>query len=331
MKSAKFNMRGPTYRYNTETCRYEPTRMSSKGAITYALGLAVTATFFLAGLLILHDFIVNTDQEIAYHKENRAIEKNQALLTAELQEVEATLGLLKDKDKKLHQKFFTPVLEEPEQHQRTTRKHDILLSDAQSFREVATTLEAKTLSLIQSIETTNHFFATKTKQSLGNLDLVESLPLLQPVANLQAEQLLSGYGKRINPFHKGLYNHTGIDIALPRGTEIIATATGKVITTKHSSVQAGYGNYVEIDHGHGLVTRYAHLEEIHVRVGQQVTKGSVIATSGNSGGSIAPHLHYEISRNGKTVDPISYMIEGVNPEIYHRLRYVGQQQNQSLD
>jgi murein DD-endopeptidase MepM/ murein hydrolase activator NlpD len=136
---------------------------------------------------------------------------------------------------------------------------------------------------------------------------------------------------RVNPFHKGLYEHPGVDIAMPRGSAVIATASGTVIEICKSTVQAGYGNYIEIDHGNGFITRYAHLEDVQVKYRQKITKGSVIATVGNSGGSIAPHLHYEIIRDGITVDPVHYMIEGLSSHEHHQLKLISQKQNQSLD
>src|SRR5690606_13042941 len=152
-----------------------------------------------------------------------------------------------------------------------------------------------------------------------------------PVKEWNTEKLISGFGTRVDPFHKGLYEHTGVDISLPRGTEVVATAPGWVTLARKSSIPAGYGNYIEVDHGHGFITRYAHLGDLHVKQGQRVTKGQVIATSGNSGGSVAPHLHYEIIRDGVQVDPIPYMIEGLDPAEHHRMKQISKIQNQSLD
>jgi len=136
---------------------------------------------------------------------------------------------------------------------------------------------------------------------------------------------------RINPFHKGLYEHQGIDIAMPRGTEVLATAPGKIVTVSRSSVQAGYGNYIDIDHGNGFITRYAHLDEMKVRLYQNVPKGFIIGTVGSSGGSVAPHLHYEVIKDGKAVDPTHFMISGLDSKTHEQLIAAGKIQNQSLD
>jgi murein DD-endopeptidase MepM/ murein hydrolase activator NlpD len=112
---------------------------------------------------------------------------------------------------------------------------------------------------------------------------------------------------------------------------VLATAPGQIITARKSDLLAGYGNYIEIDHGNGFVTRYAHLEVLNVKAGQKVTKGFVIATTGNSGGSVAPHLHYEIIRNNKQVDPVRYLISGVNASQHDQFISMSQRENQSLD
>jgi murein DD-endopeptidase MepM/ murein hydrolase activator NlpD len=114
----------------------------------------------------------------------------------------------------------------------------------------------------------------------SHLKTISSMPLLVPtIRPWNTDNLLSGFGMRVNPFHKGLYEHPGVDIAMPRGTEVIATASGTVIEIRKSDVQAGYGNYIEIDHGNGFITRYAHLEDIHVKVPSERSQGvSVIAT-----------------------------------------------------
>lgn len=109
-------------------------------------------------------------------------------------------------------------------------------------------------------------------------------------------------------FHPILHEnrpHEGIDVTAPTGTPIVAPAAGRVI---RASSDKGYGLTVEIDHGNGIVTRFAHCSRLAVRVGQQVTRGQLIAAVGSTGLSTAPHLHYEIHVNGAPVDPLRYLL-----------------------
>jgi murein DD-endopeptidase MepM/ murein hydrolase activator NlpD len=116
---------------------------------------------------------------------------------------------------------------------------------------------------------------------------------------------------RLHPILHELRPHEGIDVSAPKGTPIVAPAGGRV---KRVGVERGYGNTVEIDHGNGIVTRYAHCSRIIVRAGQRVERGQMIATVGNTGLSAGPHLHYEIHINGRPVNPLTYVLpEGATP------------------
>jgi murein DD-endopeptidase MepM/ murein hydrolase activator NlpD len=116
----------------------------------------------------------------------------------------------------------------------------------------------------------------------------------------------SGYGRRISPFAKNRRFHAGVDISTRRGTPIVAPAAG-VIT--FAGREGGFGRMVAINHGRGIVTRYAHLDKIKVKVGQKVARGEVIATVGNTGRSTGPHLHYEVLLSGVPTNPMYYILD----------------------
>jgi murein DD-endopeptidase MepM/ murein hydrolase activator NlpD len=163
------------------------------------------------------------------------------------------------------------------------------------------------------------------------LNKLKHLPSISPIPEIEADKLVSGFGKRINPFHKGIYQHDGIDFAMPAGTTVVATAPGTILRANTSNQVAGFGNYVEIDHGNGIITRYAHLADLNVRYGQSVAKGQKIGTVGSSGGSIAPHLHYEVIRGGVNVNPVHYVVGTYSSTFYNNLVQASEKRNQSLD
>lgn len=127
------------------------------------------------------------------------------------------------------------------------------------------------------------------------------LPHGRPVAK---SWVSSSFGHRTDPFTGRSSFHRGVDFAAPAGTEVMAVAAG-VVT--YSKSRFGYGNTVEINHGNGYVTRYAHNKSVLVEVGETVQKGQAIALIGSTGRSTGPHLHFEVLRQGRPVDPMSFV------------------------
>jgi murein DD-endopeptidase MepM/ murein hydrolase activator NlpD len=134
---------------------------------------------------------------------------------------------------------------------------------------------------------------------------VEVLPLRRPLRG--DADTTSGFGYRVDPFTRGMAMHTGIDFKDEFGAPVRATAAGTVSTAEWSG---GYGNMVEIDHGHGLATRYAHLSALSVTEGQRVEVGTVVGRLGSTGRSTGPHLHYEMRVDGDAVDPLRWLRAG---------------------
>ncbi len=130
-------------------------------------------------------------------------------------------------------------------------------------------------------------------------------PSIMPVKSDDLVRLSSGFGMRMHPIYKVRKMHLGADFACKEGSQILATADG--VVEKVQTRSEGYGKQVVIDHGNGFKTRYAQLSEFKVKVGDEIKKGEVIALSGNSGSSTAPHLHYEIKKGDKHVDPMDYI------------------------
>lgn len=129
-----------------------------------------------------------------------------------------------------------------------------------------------------------------------------AFPSRYPVAGFH--RITSGFGNRYDPFTRRRARHTGIDIAAPRGTPILASAGGRV---RFAGYRAAYGNTVEIDHGNGLVTRYAHAARVLVRPGQVVLPRQPLALVGSTGRSTGPHLHFEVLRRGVYLEPRRFL------------------------
>ena len=183
----------------------------------------------------------------------------------------------------------------------TTREHDAL---TRSYKDMMYALETTTLS-------------------------VDCIPAIQPVNNRQLTLLAAGKKPLINPFHRAMREHHGVDYLIPEGTPVFATADGTVESLSEKNTT--HGKAITIDHGNGYQTSYSHLLDIRVKKGTKVKRGDIIAMSGNSGLSFAPHLHYEVIFNGMRVDPVHYFFMELNAEEYQRMIRIALSSMQSFD
>lgn len=316
--------------YNPETCRYEPHRISLLGILGYAFSFIAVTSLFFVGMQFLHNNFFETKNARALRLENKALKTHYAAVNEQLVDIEQTLTTLKTTEATLYQTIFDSPLPKSEVTQ-TVTKESILLADASGFTDVVNDLKKKAEAIAMHSTLATRLFST-LDITKSDIPFYASVPSSQPIQDTENSTLASGFGKRINPYHKGNHFHQGADFSAPRGTLVNATGNGTVIrVVKNSTLQAGYGNYIEINNGKGFITRFAHLEEVFVKHGQRVLKGTAIGTVGTTGGAIAPHVHYEIIRNGKPVNPVHYMMDGVASKQYSELQKLGAIKNQSLD
>lgn len=160
-------------------------------------------------------------------------------------------------------------------------------------------------------------------------EMLASIPAIQPVSNKNLSRMASGYGYRIHPIYKTRKLHTGMDFSAKTGTEIYATGDGVISKIRRS--KRGYGNHVKINHGFGYETLYAHMSKYIVKRGQKVKRGEVIGYVGNTGTSVAPHLHYEVHKDKRRINPVNFYYNDLNPEEYEKMIEISSQSNQSFD
>ena len=200
---------------------------------------------------------------------------------------------------------------------------------SKSKSQLASDLEQKISDLSQRAAELE--YSWKRLKELGdNLgEKSKNIPSIQPVLNQQLTLLTAGYGTILNPFYRTLKSHQGVDYTVAEGSSVFATADGvvKEISDKSSTL----GKTIIIDHGNGYKTSYSHLLSVGVRRGQKVQRGDIIALSGNSGLSLAPHLHYEVRYNDLRIDPIHYFYMELSPVEYQRIMRIAQSGMQSFD
>lgn len=156
-------------------------------------------------------------------------------------------------------------------------------------------------------------FDSLREMASSQQDRLDHIPSIQPIAYEDMKQMASGYGYRVDPVYGTTKFHEGMDFASAVGTKVYATGAGTVLSAGWKSA---YGNLIEIDHGYGYITRYAHLSKIDVKPGQKVSRGFYIGQVGNTGKSTGPHLHYEVRHNGVPQNPVNYYFQDLTPEQY---------------
>lgn len=312
--------------FNPKSLRFERAGIPWGNWLLGLLALLAFTVLFFFGIAWLDATVWETPEEIALRKENQALASYYQVVAHELKESKALVSSIAQKDEALKSTLFDAILHPTEETKTNTFEPGKNTND---ITQKAIALQQQVNQIKEKAIFNSAYFSEHLHHHDASINYkLLFTPSIIPVENAS---LASGFGKRIHPFHKGLYHHTGIDLLAPKGSAVMATASGTVNVINNSLEIAGYGNYIEISHGNGFITRYAHLENILVKKGQQVTKGQTIGTVGNTGGSAAPHLHYEVLVDGLEQNPIYYLLQGLNTEAYEKMLTASKKQNQALD
>lgn len=319
------------YTYDTESCRYERVKRSWLDISLNSLGYLAASLVIAFVIVLVYNLYFESETTRMLRKENYTMEKHYTSLRGELVDLENVINALSERDTKIYKRIYEadPIVTETTAKLATVTLRELIDNGWDNEEYV----EETKLKIDNILRNTSDNSQQIIKQLVDeNRDKLAALPAIQPVKNADLTKLASGFGMRINPFHKGRVKHTGIDFAAHRGEPVVATGAGKIISIKENvTLETGYGNYIEIDHGYGYVTKYAHLEKVLVKPGQRVQRGEQIATVGSSGGSIAPHVHYEVIRDQEKIDPIHFLISGLNDHEFKELMKKAQQENQAFD
>ena len=160
-------------------------------------------------------------------------------------------------------------------------------------------------------------------------NMITCVPSIQPIRNSDLKRAISGFGWRVDPIYKTRHMHTGMDFTAKKGTEIYVTGDGVVQEVENKAW--GYGKSIVVNHGFGYQTRYAHLSAVAVSKGQKISRGHMIGFVGSTGRSTGPHLHYEVIKNGKKVNPIAYYHSDLTPVQYEELLKASKNSSKALD
>ena len=320
------------YHFDSETLSYVPVESSRTVKISRLL-IFFISSFLFGGIILfvlLNTSIVNTPQELLLQREVQNYQLQFELINRRIVQMENVLKNIEDRDNNIYRVYFeaSPI---PEEQRKAGFGGVNRYKDLEGFDNsnliINTTKKIDILTkqlVIQSKSLDEILSLAKEKENL-----LASIPSIQPIQNKDLKRMASGYGWRIDPFTKKRRRHFGMDFSAVRGTPIYATGNG--IIKRADNRAAGFGKHIRIDHGFGYVSIYAHLDKYNVKRGQKVKRGEIIGFVGNTGRSVAPHLHYEIVKDGKKINPINFYYGNLSPDEFNILVQQASQENESLD
>ena len=319
------------YYYDPKTCKYERYQKSKWDVVLNALGFFSAASIIAVVILIVFNLYFDSPKEILLRNENKELKLYYKLMEEEIGIMSQMLGDLQQRDDNLYRVIFEtePIPTEIRNAGigGTDRFKDIK-SKGLKQEQLIISLKSKVENLKRQLYIQNVSYDDISEMALNKEEYWASIPAIQPIVNEELINLASGFGNRLHPILKVRKMHTGVDFSAPKGTPIYATGDGVVSDVK--TVFGGYGKYIEIDHGFGFVSRYAHMNEFKVRKGQKVKRGDLIGTVGNTGSSTAPHVHYEVIKDGAFVNPVHYFFKDLEPSEYEKILELASKENQSL-
>jgi murein DD-endopeptidase MepM/ murein hydrolase activator NlpD len=269
-------------------------------------------------------------KEKILNRELQNMELQYTLLSQKVNEIEDVLGNIEERDNTIYRLYFEanpiPDVQRTQGFGGVNRynkfegfKNSDLIAEANKRVDILQkrlVIQSKSLDEITALAKDKENFLLK-------------IPAIQPIKNEDLTRMASGYGFRTDPFTKIRKFHYGMDFTAPRGTPVYASGDG--IVKRADSRSSGYGKHIRIDHGYGYVSLYAHLYKYNVRKNQRVKRGDIIGFVGSTGRSQAPHLHYEIFKDKRRINPLNFYYGNLTSKEFNDLLAKASVENQSLD
>ena len=318
------------YYYDSDTLSYQKIKRKKGFRAKQFIGFIVSAFLFMILGFVVFMPIFESPKEKELKRELEFVKLNEGLHSKKIEQLSSVLKEIQDRDNNIYRLYFevNPIPEE----QRIAgfggvNRYKALegFDNSEMIADVTKNMDILSKQLyVQSKSLDEIVELAENKE-----ELLAAIPAIQPVKNADLTRMASGYGWRSDPFTKARKRHYGMDFTAPRGTPIYATGDGKVVRVDQGS--AGYGKHIRIDHGFGYITLYGHMSKYNVKKYQKVKRGDLIGFVGNTGRSQAPHLHYEVHKNGKKINPINFYYGNLSPEEFEAMQKAAQIEGQSLD
>ena len=318
------------YYYDPDTLSYRRIEKTKKEVTKTVFGFLFASCIFAFVIVFAGSYYFESPKVKALNRELQNMELQYAVLNGKLSEAESVLENIEERDNRIYRLYFeaNPI---PEAQRKQGfggvnrygkfegyRNSDLIASSHKrlDILQKRIVIQSKSLDEIAALAKDKASFLAK-------------IPAIQPIKNEDLTRMASGYGYRTDPFTKIRKFHYGMDFTAPRGTPVYATGDG--VVKRVDSRSSGYGRHIRIDHGYGYVSLYAHLYKYNVRRNQRVKRGDIIGFVGSSGRSQAPHLHYEIFKDDRRINPLNFYYGNLTSEEFDDLLKKASAENQSLD
>tara|TARA_R110002073_G_scaffold57778_4_gene146724 strand:+ start:143214 stop:144185 length:972 start_codon:yes stop_codon:yes gene_type:complete len=318
------------YYYDSDTLSYRKIQLRKRDKLKKTLiFIASTALFALLIVVISFQFI-DSPNEKAQKRELDNMKLRYDLLTKKMNQAQEVLSGIQQRDNDIYRLYFeaNPI---PDEQRKAgfggVNRYKSLEGFENSEMIVDVTKNMDILSkqlYVQSKSLDEIISMAEDKEKL-----LAAIPAIQPIRKEDLTRMASGYGWRSDPFTKARKMHKGMDFTAAKGIAIYATGNGVVKRADNGA--SGFGNHIEIDHGYGYTTIYAHLSKYNVKRGEKVKRGDLIGFVGNTGRSSGAHLHYEVHKNGHAINPINFYYGNLTPEEFKEMLKAASQEGQSYD
>jgi murein DD-endopeptidase MepM/ murein hydrolase activator NlpD len=299
------------YKYDPNTLQYQKIELTLneilKKILKYtSVGIVIAGIIILIAYPFIQDYSTRRAQ-----KKIEFLESNYQSINSEMDTIVAVLKNLQEIDNNLYRVIFEA---EPYENKDLDRK---TIQGEKTHENYVVSLKERLNSLTNSVVGQSKSFETVIELAINKEKLLQAVPSIIPIEDKELTRLSSSFGIRNDPIYNVPKMHSGLDFTSPTGSKIYASGNGVIETMEYST--GGYGNHVIINHGFGYKSHYAHMSEFKTRVGKKVKRGELIGLVGSTGKSTAPHLHYEVIKNGHKIDPINFFYNDITPYQYQQM------------
>ncbi len=320
------------YYYDSENLAYRKikTQKRRKFGVIILFILAAALFGFLSFIILLNTPFFETPKDRLQAREIENLKLNYAILNKKMDQVNGALDAIEERDNNVYRVYFNKTAI-PDSIRKAgfqgKNRYELLEGYNNSQLVINTTKRIDVMSKQLAIQSKSLDEILKLAEAKS--EFLSAIPAIQPVRNENLKHMASGFGYRTDPFTKARKMHEGMDFTAKSGTPIYATGDG--VVAKADNTASGYGNHIVIRHGFGYETLYAHLSKYNTRAGQRVKRGDIIGYVGSTGRSEAPHLHYEVLKDKKVVNPLNFYYGNISAVEYVAISQLANQENQSLD